>query len=747
MKLRYSLFIVFFFFYSGVTVLFSEALKRSSAPLQWKAMEGCAIESLDHKGSAEVRMHNSRSALFSLSGPFDWRGYDKVLITISFPEEASMPVECTPYLKDFQWRWFQGSATMLQPGDRKSIELDLNAESGQWRSEGHLKAWDAYSKRDIAECGLSLTFPSSSSDTFFIEVWFQPVGPEDTELYFCEFRDGPPCVGKYKLFEATFELSQSVDDPFDVEKAKVEGIFSSPSGRTIRVPGFFSHDFLRSLDSSGEELYAAGRSEWKIRFTPEEEGEWRYRIEACKGEEKISTAIRKFFVEKSAYRGFIRWDSEDPHWLSFSDGTFMYPIGHTLRSPDDLRTAYPYEFMVEKNQGTYAYDSYFPLMKAAGENYARIWSSAWWLGLEWNPSYGRHYRGLGQYSLENAWRLDYLLERAREAGIFFTLTLANHGQLSIRPDAEWWDNPYNILNGGMLSSPEEFFTNEQAREYLKKRLYYSTARWAYSPNIAFWELWNEVDLTSGYSTLQVRKWHQEIISFLRSIDPWNHLTTTHYCRRDVDPYVWPIPELESLVGNAYDVCQVSSMRNYWKVRSVFQKPMMVNEFGVGRTRTLLENNLHAGIWSSSMLPMFGSALFWWWPFIHHYDLYFHYRAFSLFWDGEDRRKKGYQVAGITVSGNPWVDAIGIRNEESGFIWVYDTRLYNIRVPAEISERLQGSKLFFPGFEEGLYFIEIWDPWTGTITLQRKENLGKDASFLLPDFSRDIAIKIRRIDMQ
>jgi len=148
-----------------------------------------------------------------------------------------------------------------------------------------------------------------------------------------------------------------------------------------------------------------------------------------------------------------------------------------------------------------------------------------------------------------------------------------------------------------------------------------------------------------------------------------------------------------------------------------------------------------------MLPMFGSALFWWWPFIHHYDLYFHYRAFSLFWDGEDRRKKGYQVAGITVSGNPWVDAIGIRNEESGFIWVYDTRLYNIRVPAEISERLQGSKLFFPGFEEGLYFIEIWDPWTGTITLQRKENLGKDASFLLPDFSRDIAIKIRRIDMQ
>jgi hypothetical protein len=62
-------------------------------------------------------------------------------------------------------------------------------------------------------------------------------------------------------------------------------------------------------------------------------------------------------------------------------------------------------------------------------------------------------------------------------------------------------------------------------------------------------------------------------------------------------------------------------------------------------------------------------------------------------------------------------------------------------------RLQGSKLIFPGLEEGLYFVEIWDPWTGKITLQREENLGKEASFLLPDFSRDIAVKIRRIDMK
>ncbi|MCM8764672.1 MAG: glycoside hydrolase family 5 protein, partial [Candidatus Omnitrophica bacterium] len=392
-------------------------------------------------------------------------------------------------------------------------------------------------------------------------------------------------------------------------------------------------------------------------------------------------------------------------------------------------------------------DHYFRRMRENLENYIRMWMGAWWVGIEWTPAYAQHYEGLGRYSLENSWKIDYVLDIARENGIYIVLTLINHGQFSIRPDAEWWDNPYNVINGGFLNSPDEFFYSEEAEKRFAKRLRYIVARWGYSTQIAFWELWNEVDLTGYYDSKNVRQWHEKIIPILKEMDPWKHNVTSHICRPHADPMVWAARGLETLVSNAYSSTIVDTLREYYFKRKPFGKPMQVHEFGVGRNAKQLENNLHGGIWASSLSPMLGTALFWWWPFIDKKDLYFHYKAVAKFLEGLDRRGKNFQFSTariVSASGERLnkVGVTGIQNENSAYLWVYDSSIFNSRTPVESAEIIEGTRLFIDIFKPGLYNIEFWDTYKGEkFSSFEKEFSSGECSIELCPFSRDFAIKI------
>lgn len=47
------------------------------------------------------------------------------------------------------------------------------------------------------------------------------------------------------------------------------------------------------------------------------------------------------------------------------------------------------------------------------------------------------------------------------------LCLVPHGQFSTKINPEWHDNPYNSINGGLCSSPDDFFINPFAKELSK----------------------------------------------------------------------------------------------------------------------------------------------------------------------------------------------------------------------------------------------------------------------------------------
>ncbi len=698
-------------------------------------------------GLASLKIHAnaSETAWIAYPNKLDFSNCQFLKFNIYLPDRNLDEISLKCYVQDSEWNWFETGLFRIKGSSKQEIVINISHQSFDWKPLNHLKSWDSYVTRNISEFGIMLFFQKNYTGSCYIDS-FELIKTKypDKKIYVYNFEIQQEKVKTFEKFEISFNCSYIPSNPFDGKEFRITGIFVSPAGNVYEVPAFYYHNYLRYLEADGENLVPYGTEGWKIRFAPQEIGTYRYTLNFYQNGSKISEIEGGTFIaERSEKKGFVRWDKKDPFYMSFQNGRFFYPIGHTLRSPDDIRNPYRYEFKPPKNMGTFAYDRYFQKMHENGENYARVWMSAWWAGIEWNPFYSPHYKGLGMYSVENAWRLDYVLESADRYDIYIDLTLINHGQFG-RPDAEWLDNPYNVINGGMLNTPGEFFTNPSAIAYFQRRLDYIVSRWGYSKNIVFWELWNEVDLTMDYNSQNIKKWHEIMHPYIRNIDPYDHLITTHYCRGNADPVVWAIPEIEMIVGNSYSLEMVKSVLEFFTRRKPFEKPMLINEYGVGNNRYILENNLHAGIWASSMTPMTGAALFWWWPFIEHFDLYFHYHALSEFWKGEDRRGKNYQLTdAIVESENKDIGIIGIQNHSEGFFWIYAQKVFNDKKPVESStEKTCIVKL--PSFSIGDYNLEIWNTYKGEIVSKKDISLSdKEKEINIPNFLNDIALKIKK----
>ncbi len=698
--------------------------------------------------SLAVDVHGMRESWVRVQGDFNWLEYDSISFDVTIPSKTNNYVSFICYIKDKNWTWFQTGLFSVNLNEKKRIIIDISDTSSMWQPATGFAAWDGYTKLNIREFGIKFFFYQPFSNSIYLDNFQVQVSDRQQPVLLLNFNTNTDTVFQYEKFEASFEIPIVFENPFDYEDIDINAVFHTPSGKTISVPGFFYRDFLRCIEEEGEQLYEYGKHQWNIRFAPEEIGTYTYEINVNYKERKTVFSGGEFVCVKGNSPGFIRWDKNDSLCLSFSNGEFFYPIGHVIRSPDDTRQPYNYDFTPDKGKGTFAYDEYFEKMKANRENYIRMWMGAWWVGIEWTPAYAQHYEGIGRYSLKNSWKLDRVLKSAKQNHVYIVLTLINHGQFSIRPDAEWWDNPYNVVNGGFLNSPDEFFYSREAEEWFLKRLRYIVARWGYSTSIAFWELWNEVDLTGYYDSKNVRMWHERIIPLLREIDPWKHPITSHICRPTADPMVWIIKPLETLVSNAYSRTIIDTMRQYYFKRKPFEKPMMIHEFGVGRNSVELENNLHAGIWTSSLSPMLGTALFWWWPFIDKKNLYYHYKAVANFLYGIDRRGKNFQMSTARISSDTnklgQIGVTGMQNINSIYLWIFDSRIFNSNTLAERAELIKGAKLIVQIFEPGVYRVEFWDTYKGEkISQFEKEYFEGDNEIVIPSFSKDIAIKMEK----
>jgi hypothetical protein len=368
----------------------------------------------------------------------------------------------------------------------------------------------------------------------------------------------------------------------------------------------------------------------------------------------------------------------------------------------------------------------------------RVWLCPWNLQLE---------KEAGRYNLEDARRLDGIVEEARRAGINIQLVLVYHGMLT---GESWEKNPYNWDNGGPCYLASDFFKNKTAKDLFKRRLDYIVARWGYATNIMAWELFNEVDLARYHAFRDVVEWHREMGNHLEQIDPNDHLVTTSLSRESDSEALWELPQIDFMPLHIYDEDMPALMlRRYRELRS-FEKPWFVAEYGrsteLGDARKDPEGrDLRDALWGTFTLPIAGNVMPWWWDsYIKPHDLNRLFAPLSRMAEGMDRRDQNYRLieTAILQEEGEEVSVRGVLNNRSCYLWFHRSE------ESERSRRgkplvAEGQQIALSGMLGGKYGIMVLDTGSGRI-LRRSVITSERGRLIIPlaRSEEDLAVRVK-----
>lgn len=666
------------------------------------------------------------------------------------------------FMKDWDYLWYQqllpGYAV---PGITNRYRVDLTPASLAWEPRSHYAAWNARALMAPREFGIRVFCGGPGIVEGHLANVLATAGPRDTSSPF--IRDVRPSASQvtcYGKFEVTFDLPDRYANPFDPDQVSVTATIETPRGETVTIDGFHTRGYYRQVRPTGEETLPQGPPHWQIRYAPLEPGTHRYTLRVRDAHGSAAWGPGTFLALAPTQPGYVRVSRIDPRFFEFDNGSPYFPIGHNIRSPSDERMNSQFPWSKRWVEGTAAYNRYFPAMREHGETFAEIWMAAWSLGLEWSPGW-RGYHGIGQYNLMNAWELDRVIDEADRNGIYLNLVLFNHGKFTTRSDAEWQHNPFNKAIGGYLEKPEEYFTDPRALKDFHHLMRYIVARWGYSTRVFAWELWSELNLTGSgdkaYRSQEYVDWHRLASAAIRELDPNDHLITTHYSGdynvQNMDITVLPgitHASVDAYHGDSRALHIVELLAATAQYNNPTRKPVLVTEFGGSwdaQSLMHLENSLHAGLWSSTCIPIAGTPLFWWWGLIEEENYYPEYLALSRFMRGEDRRDPAMlsYTPSLVLDGNS-TDRIRACAQKSGTratAWIYDTLPYNDPEPG-VQPVVSGLVARFDVLSNGTYRVEFWGTAEGQLLSQQTGRVKDGAlSIKFPSFSRDIAVKIRR----
>ena len=83
--------------------------------------------------------------------------------------------------------------------------------------------------------------------TFFFGNTMLAQSAEVAALEITDVAINDDAIPQYEKFEISFQLSGEWSNPFDPDEIAVDGIFQTPDGKTMTMPGFFFQDFQRTF--------------------------------------------------------------------------------------------------------------------------------------------------------------------------------------------------------------------------------------------------------------------------------------------------------------------------------------------------------------------------------------------------------------------------------------------------------------------------------------------------------------------
>ena len=250
------------------------------------------------------------------------------------------------------------------------------------------------------------------------------------------------------------------------------------------------------------------------------------------------------------------------------------------------------------------YDAMLPAFAKNGGNFTRFWMCPWNFPIDRHDDFNndRYEPSDAYYHPSAVARLDHVMALSEELGIRVMLCM---GQ-------------------GDVTADHAFFLSEEARARMRNRLRYIVARWGYSPSVAMWEFFNEIDNIQFYDkenpipAEDIVAWHTEMAAYLKELDPFDHVVTTSISHRDLAG-LNDVPDIDINQKHIYCATETipSTIHRY---EAAHGKPYVIGEYSYewnwfknfGEFEAGMVTDFRRGPWYGVFNPTPVTPMSWWW---------------------------------------------------------------------------------------------------------------------------------------
>jgi hypothetical protein len=477
-------------------------------------------------------------------------------------------------------------------------------------------------------------------------------------------------VTQYSKVELDVSLIAQWKSPYDSNDVALDMEIRSPSGKKYTLPCFFSVGQSKKL------------SHWKAHFAPKEVGAYTVKFALKDNGRLINTSEPlSFSVFTSVKPGFL---SVNDLWtLKFDNGELFRGIGENFgwenRANDDSKF-----FKTLHENPRFNYENILPKLHSQGVNFIRTWMIDWNLPIDWRitNNSNRYSNSTERFNPSGIKRMDELIAIAEKNDIYIMMAMDSHAGFI---GESWERNNYNIKNGGFAHNPAEFFSNPKSRQQYKDKLRFLVARWGYSPNVAAWEFFNEIDnVIHAKSNLEkipdslITDWHKEMSDYLVSIDPYSHIITTSISHRDVAG-LNDLPNLHINQKHVYKATEKipEALAAY---STQHNKPYVIGEFGYewdwsknfDELQSGMESDFKRGLWFGLFSPTPITPMTWWWEYFDEKGTTAYFAKVSeinsLMLSTATANLRALDIS----SNNKLVTVLGVDNGVKQFIYLYNS---------------------------------------------------------------------------
>jgi len=313
--------------------------------------------------------------------------------------------------------------------------------------------------------------------------------------------DSPHCetdaLQLYETWEIAVPNDRDYANPFDFEEITLTASFISPSGVTFHHQGFY--------DGIDNEL---SRSVWRVRFAPDEAGNWQYRYQWTDSEEVFTGSFRVIRNPAPGNYGHVRVDPDNPRYLIHADGSPHYWIGGKWISAPNYGPA-------EKGgQQNSVEDRYGHLGRKSDDqllDYLDLLHRYKHNGLLLKIALYPLEQDLISWDLEWIQRGEWLVREAQKRGIYVQINMF-----------DTWSRKKNVWFSYATDGEEQPFDVWRRGNERAKKNYIRTivSRFSGFSNV-YWELGNEMEHSPNCGECFVERANAEYIPWVRESDPYD----------------------------------------------------------------------------------------------------------------------------------------------------------------------------------------------------------------------------------